>query len=197
MELHFEAVKNVVNENNLKDGGVVNGPLTVPAVTYSPPKSASVTYSAMGFTPGKGEAVIQEIGAYSLVNAYATEFEKKADSGSLNCLERDGCYFYHSVNLRTGVTITQIRAHAFDSVDNASIEVKLRKKMIGENIVIDLASDTSDNSGDQVLGATLSESIEWSSTEYPPSYFIEVILSSSNENILLFSVTIDFTYTAP
>jgi hypothetical protein len=188
---NFEAVRKAVNENNLIDGGVVNGPLTVPSVTYSSPKSGSVTYSAMGFTPDKSEADNFD---------HATEFEKKAGSGSLNCLEQDGCSFYHGVNLRTGVTITQIRAHVFDSddtADNASIEVKLQKKMIGENMVTNLASGTSDNSGDQVFGTELDEFIEWSSTEYPPSYFIEVVFGNSSKNVLLFSVTIDYTYTAP
>jgi hypothetical protein len=174
---NFNAVKTAVDDNHQKIQSIL--------------RNQSVTYSAMGFTPDKSEADSFD---------HATEFEKKAGSGSLNCLEQDGCSFYHSVNLRTGVTITQIRAHVFDSDDtanNASIELKLQKKMIGENMVTNLASETSDNSGDQVFGTELDEFIEWSSTEYPPSYFIEVVFGNSSKNVLLFSVTIDFTYTAP
>lgn len=157
-------------------------------LNFSEPKSASVTYSAMGFSPDKSEADSYE---------HTTEFEKKGATGSLTCLEDKGCYFYHSVSLRTGVTITQIRAHVFDAADDASIELKLQKKVAGEEIVTNLVDNTSGDSGDQVFGAKLDEPINWSSTEYPPSYFIEVFLSNSSKNILLYSVTIDFTYTAP
>ena len=175
---NFEAVKTAVDDNNQK------------ITALSQPRSASVTYSAMGFSAGKSQTDYYE---------HETEYEKVGDGGFLLCSEEDGCYFYHSVALRTGVTITKVRAHAFDVVNsnNVFIEVKLQKKVVGENTVVNLASMTSDNSGDQVMEATLEEPIEWSSTNYPPSYFLEVFFSSSSKNILLYSVTIDFTYTAP
>jgi hypothetical protein len=187
---NFSKLQKAVNTNDLKGGGTMNGPLTVPAITYDPPKQGSVTYSAMGFTAGKSE---------SDYNEHATEYEKIGDSGFLSCSENVGCNFYHSVTLRTGVTITKIRVHAFDvaAAANVSIVAKLRKKVVGEDAVVNLASMTSDNSGDQVMEATLEEPIEWSSANYPPSYFIEVFFSNSSKNILLYSVTIDFTYTTP
>ncbi|MGD9189322.1 MAG: hypothetical protein PVI89_13965 [Desulfobacteraceae bacterium] len=173
---NFDDIKKAVNDNHEK------------ILILSKP--GSVTYSAMGFTAGKSQADFNE---------HNTEYEKVGDGGFLSCSEEEGCYFYQSVTLRTGVTITKIRVHALDVVNDEDvfIVVKLQKKVVGENAVVNLASITSDNSGDQVMEATLDEPVEWSSTNYPPSYFIEAFFSNSSKNILLYSVTIDFTYTTP
>ena len=180
---NFSKLQQAVNTNDLKDGGTMNGPLTVPAMTYSSPRSASVTYSAMGFAPGKGEAVKQTIGIYNLVNNYATEFEKRVDEGSLAILNDDSGAFYHSVSLRSGVTITRIRAHV-----RGVVTVNLKKRGDADP----LAAATSTGEGDQIIqDDTIDHVIE----EFPASYYIEVLLSEDEQR--LYSVAIDYTYTEP
>jgi hypothetical protein len=183
---NFEAVRQAVNENNLKDGGVVNGPLTVPAVTYSPPKSASVTYSAMGFTADKSQAVG--------IRGHETEFEKTVLGLKVN--EPNGAAFYHCVSLRSVITITHIRAHVQDTDEdeNQALTISLMKKELNQEFEV-LASVTTDglsNSGEQILTSdAVSELID----NNPVSYFIEVLFRNTNQ--YLHSVTIDFTYTEP
>jgi hypothetical protein len=183
---NFEAIRQVVNENNLKDGGVVNGPLTVPSVTFSPPKSASVTYSAMGFAADKNQAIG--------IRGHETEFEKTALGLKVN--EPDGAVFYHCVSLRSGITITHVRAHVQDADEdeNQALTINLMKKELNQEFEV-LASVTTDglsNSGEQILTSdTISELID----NNPVSYFIQAFFGNTNQ--YLHSVTIDYTYTEP
>jgi hypothetical protein len=168
---NFEAVKTAVDDNNQK------------ITALSQPRSASVTYSAMGFTPGKGEAVKQTVGSYILVNNYATEFVKDAEDGSLAILNGDSGAFYHSVPLRSGVNITRIQAHV-----RGVVTVNLKKRGDADP----LAVATSTGEDDQIIqDDTIDHVIE----EFPASYYIEVLLSEDEQR--LYSVAIDYTYTEP
>jgi hypothetical protein len=176
---NFNAVKSAVDDNYDR------------ILNFSAPKSASVTYSAMGFTPKK----IDVNG-----NDFKIEFEKH-DDGSLTAL--DSGSFYHSITLRSGVTITQIRAFVYDGDiegDTGQIEIKLTKLQIKENvpeIVPIVSGEQSKNIGYHLIRANLEETIEWSDTGYPSTYFIEVYFSSNSENLKFYSVTIDYEYTEP
>jgi hypothetical protein len=176
---NFNAVKTAVDDNNQK------------IIALSQPRSASVTYSAMGFTP--------KISDMNGLN-FKIEFEKH-DGGYLIAL--DGGSFYHNVTLRSGATITQIRALVFDGdeeSDTGHIEVKLTKLQMDDSepeIVPIVSGQKSKNTGYQVIRTELNETIEWSDTGYPSSYFIEVDYSSNSENLRLYSVTIDYEYTEP
>ena len=192
---NFEAVKSAVNTNDLTDGGVVNGPLTVTSIAYSDAKNASITFSGMGFTAEKNEPIGFD---------HETEFRKIGNSGFLSSLESDGAYFYHSVALRSGVTINRIRAYVFDSDadDDAYIEIKLQKKTFGVQAIETLAVASTENttvSGDQVISQDLAspETIDYSASNYPATYFIEVFIGNDSKNVLLLSVTVDYEYTEP
>ncbi len=178
---NFEAVKKAVNENNLKDGGVVNGPLTVPAVTFSAPKSGVVTYSAMGFSPVNNNI----------------KFEKDIYDGSLSV--SDFGQFYHSITLCSGVTITHIRAHIKDESAGAQVTVDLKKKELGQDpkTLVSLNTNVSTGDPEQVFEKDLEnpESIEWSQTGPLPTYYIEVLLNG--KDVYLYSVTLDYEYTEP
>jgi hypothetical protein len=180
---NFNAVKKAVDENYQK------------ILTYSETRNGSVTFSAMGFSPDRSKA--SGLG-------HATEFEKAEEFGFLLVSEEEGGYFYHTVTLRTGVNITQIRANFYDgdSEDEVSAVVKLRKKIYKNQVIIDVATLTWNGLGVTETGEGFSvkklenpEYIEWSSSGYPPSYFIEAKLG--NTRVGLFSVTIDYTYTEP
>jgi hypothetical protein len=180
---NFDAVKRAVDDNNQKINAL------------SQPRSASVTYSAMGFTPKKSKLNGPAV--------YELEFEK-SDDGYLK--PTYGGSFYHNVALRSGVTITQIRAlidDADEDSDTGHIEVKLTKLQFNNDeqptiVPIELCAITSQNAGIQVISAELNETIESSDTGYPPSYFIEVnYRATRTENLRFYSVTIDYEYTAP
>jgi hypothetical protein len=97
---NFEQISDKVSVN----GGTMTGPLTVPSITYEPAKQGSVTYSAMGFTPG--------------TNISFPWYTKNNNDGSLaaSATAAEPCTFYHSLMLRAGVTITGIQATADDKV---------------------------------------------------------------------------------
>jgi hypothetical protein len=183
---NFEAVRQVVNENNLKDGGVANGPLTLPAVTYSPPKSVSVTYSAMGFAADKNQA--------TGFRGHETEFEKTTLGLKVN--EPDGAAFYHCVSLRSGITITHIRAHVQDTDkdEDEALTVNLMKKELNQEFEV-LASVTTDGLSDSDEQILTSDAISELIDNDPVSYFIEALFSNTDQH--LHSVTIDYTYTEP
>jgi hypothetical protein len=180
---NFDAVKDAVDDNYQK------------IVTFSEPRSASVTYSAMGFTVDKSQASGL---------SHATEFEKSWQLGLLVAREDDGGYFFHSVTLPSGVNITQIRAHLYDGDNEGEVSavVKLRKKEYNNQTIPDVATLTWNGLGVTETGEDFAaeklenpEYIEWLSSGYPSSYFIEVNLGSSS--VGLYSVTIDYEYAEP
>jgi len=80
---NFEAVETAVDDNNQK------------IIALSQPRSASVTYSAMGFSPENN----------------TIQFTKNIVDGSLSITIAEGeGQFFHCLTLRPGVTITRIRA---------------------------------------------------------------------------------------
>lgn len=172
---NFNAVKTAVDDNNQK------------IIALSEPRSASVTYSAMGFTPVRSEvekiALIDE--GTNVVENYKTEFEKNGADGSLIALGNDGGVFYHSVTLRSGVKITGIRARV-----SGNVTVNLKKEKEGN--INPLATVTATGGGVQNIEyGNIDHDIE----EFPASYFIEVLLSNSEQH--LYSVAIEYTYTEP
>jgi hypothetical protein len=115
-----------------------------------------------------------------------------------------GGSLYQDIGLRSGVTITQIRALVYDVAsnsgnDNGHIKVMLKKlQMNDEPAIVEVGSaKQSTNTGYQVISLSFEEPIEWSDTTYPPSYFIEVLFSNGGDSLRLYSVTIDYEYTAP
>lgn len=158
-------------------------------LNFSEPRS--VTYSAMGFSPNKSNIN---------GNEFDIEFEKH-DDGYLTT--SDNGSFYHNVTLRSGATITQIRAFVYDGDsdgnDSGYIEITLKKLQINNNepkIVPILPVKQSENIGYQVMRTALEETI-MADTAYPPSYFIEVYFSSDSKNLRFYSVTIDYEYPVP
>ncbi len=169
---NFQAVKNAVDDNHQK------------ILTLSETRSASVTYSAMGFTPGKGEATkVAIILNNFVVENYATEFIKDAAVGSLAILNGDSGAFYHSVSLRSGVTITRIRARV-----KGAVTVRLKK----EGDADPLAEETATGDTDQIIEVA---GIDHQVEEFPAAYFIEVLLGNTAQR--LYSVAVDYTYTEP
>jgi hypothetical protein len=169
---NFNAVKTAVDDNNQK------------IVDLSQPRSASVTYSAMGFSPAKAEADrVAIIGSSFVVEHYENEFEKDAEDGSLAILNGDSGAFYHSVLLRSGIIITRIRAGV-----RGAVTVNLKKA--GDTDP--LATVTGTGSDEQIIEVG---NIDHTIEEFPASYFIEVLLSGSTHR--LYSVAIDYTYTEP
>jgi hypothetical protein len=169
---NFNAVKTAVDDNNQK------------ITDLSQPRSASVTYSAMGFTPGKSEAdKVAIIEDNFVVEDYENEFEKDATDGSLAILNGDSGAFYHSVPLRSGVNITRIRARV-----SGRVRVSLKK----EGDADPLATVIATGDGEQIIEV---DNIGHAIEEFPASYFIEVMLSSTAQR--LYSVAIDYTYTEP
>jgi hypothetical protein len=169
---NFNAVKTAVDDNNQK------------ITDLSQPRSASVTFSAMGFSPAKGEAErIAIIGSSFVVENYENEFEKDAEDCSLAILNGDSGAFYHSVPLRTGIIITRIRARV-----RGAVTVSLKK----EGDADPLATVTATGSDEQIIEV---DNIDHTIEEFPASYFIEVLLSGSAHRF--YSAAIDYTYTEP
>jgi hypothetical protein len=88
----------------------------------SRPRSASVTYSAMGFTPSNN----------------GIQFSKNLIGGSLSLTEGDpaGKQFFHCLTLRAGVTISRIRVHG------NSVTCGLYKQ--GESLALATSEDLED-----------------------------------------------------
>jgi hypothetical protein len=143
---NFTAVKVAVDDNDKKINDL------------SQPRSASVTYSAVGFVPEN----------------HKVGFVKSKNDGSLSLSEGgDGERFFHCLTLRSGVTITRIRAHV-----NA-VTVGLYKQ--GNDEPLATSDDTED--------------INLTIEPFPASYFVAVILSNPEQ--IFYSVAIDYTYTEP
>ena len=191
---NFSAVKTAVDDNHLQlegklpvEGGTITGDLIVDgSLTFSQPKTGSVTYSAIGFTSGDPD----------------TGFIKDGSDGSLSYPSQlgpnDGT-FYHSLTLRSGITITNIRAHVRDNNPAVGVilTVNLKKKALGQKTDTLATASTesfpSNQTNEQIITP---ESMQPAAIEEPPtSYFIEVIFSG--QNLYLYSVTIDYEYTEP
>jgi hypothetical protein len=164
---NFSKLQKAVNTNDLKGGGTMNGPLTVPAITYEPPKQGSVTYSAMGFTPE--------------TNISFSWYRKSNDDGSLaaSASADNQCTFYHSLMLRSGITITRIQSNA-----DGKVTVKLKQEK-SDAPVAEIPSSDGDNEDDGINHKL----------EFAKAYYIEVSLSDTDQKF--YSVTIEYTYTEP
>ena len=169
---NFQAVKSAVDDNYQK------------IIILSDTRSASVTYSAMGFAPGKGKtSKVKLLGTTNVVTEYEDEFEKDAAVGSLAVINAGAHAFYHSVTLRSGISITRIRARV-----KGTVTVSLKKEGDGDP----LATVTGTGSDEQVLEF---DNINHALEEFPAAYFIEVLLGNTAQR--LYSVAIDYTYTEP
>jgi hypothetical protein len=171
---NFTALKEAVDDNNDKISAL------------SQPRSASVTYSAMGFAADRSQAIG--------FRGHETEFEKTILGLKVN--EPNGAAFYHCVSLRSGITITHIQAHVQDTDEdeNQALTINLMKKELNKEFEALASVTTRDlsDSGEQIL---TSDAIFEFIDNNPVSYFIQVLFSNTNQ--YLHSVTIDYTYTEP
>lgn len=164
---NFSAVKEAVDDNNQK------------ILILSEPRS--VTYSAMGFSPGAAVATMSEVTGY--VTAFETEFRKNPADGSLALIDEGNRTFYHSLPLPSGVIITRISAYV-------SGAAKANLKKAGE------AEPLAGVTGTEGEPHTVeSDSLQQTIEGFPASYFIEVTLGNKAQR--LYSVAIEYAYPAP
>jgi hypothetical protein len=111
---NFTAVETAVKDNNARINALSN------------PRSASVTYSAMGFVPENN----------------TIQFSKNLINGSLSIPGgTNGGSFFHCLTIRPGVTITRIRAHP-DEVTASLYQQGSSESLATSNSTVDISITT-------------------------------------------------------
>lgn len=164
-----------------KAGDTMTGGLTVPSLTYSTPKQASVTYAAVGFTPQ------DETLAYT----------KQPDSNGY--VHSGFGRFIFPVTLPAGVTIDGISCNCFDNNATMRVEVYLKKGQWpgGNATTIDTLATTNAGSPGPITLTSSSALNEVLAAGPEYFYYIETFLSGASDQLGFFSVTIHYTYTSP
>jgi hypothetical protein len=165
---NFTAVKTAVDDNDAR----------INALSES--RNASVTYSAMGFTPSD---VITTESIEGNITNIKTTYTKNPAQGSLALIIQENGTFYHSVTLPSGVIITRMHARV-------SGAVRVDFKMAGEAGSIVTLTGTQGEPHNME-----SDSLEHKIMEFPVSYFIEVTFGNRVQR--LYSVAIEYEYPEP
>jgi hypothetical protein len=178
---NFTAVKTAVDENTA----------AVNALTLN----ASVTYAAVGFSPGKADLTVSG----GLTISLDTEYEKDPD-GFTRSLQGGTKVFYSAVTLPSGVVLTGLAAHVLlnraDDID--TVEVRLLKKSLGiagaQTLAL-VSTETDRQEDDEKIIETILAENETIADDPEIVYFIEVELGSTQ--VGFYSVTLRYEYPQP
>jgi len=162
-------------------GDTMTGGLTVPSLTYSAPRAASVTYITGDFLPSSSAL------NFAVSSNGFTYVDPPSTSGT----------FYRSLGLPAGVTVTGLEFRLYDAVNPGYTQVCLYRGQwpTGSQLVGCAGTTDATLGGTQTASnLTLSHLVQPGPVNY---YSLELYLSQANLGLGGYGVTVHYEYTQP